>query len=339
MSAAEQEQNTSLLVQNKVGEAGPSVVKEADGENRCVTPRKKGLRQSKTAIGMKESNVPSSDHDKYGNHWSSYLGFEETVMGSWRKPTVYEGLAGLVQKVLRLKHELKVFCKENIGDVVMEYKAAKDNFCLNQEAAMLKLRDSTDEAKLRQAVKGTKLKAKVFYNFLVEKPKVQYSKGIWDNLLLPKHRFVYWQIINTQLLTRDFLSKFILIQSTLCPVCDSEEESHEHIFYRCIFTKRVQQEVNSWLGNYSWPSSTIDLSFRCDFKKHDLRKCLLNLVTAAVYYQIWANRNCCVFDLTCASPKSISLEVRNIVHLRVLSKGPFKRSHENAYLLNVIKNW
>uniref|UniRef100_A0A803NWR8 Reverse transcriptase zinc-binding domain-containing protein n=1 Tax=Cannabis sativa TaxID=3483 RepID=A0A803NWR8_CANSA len=204
---------------------------------------------------------------------------------------------------------------------------------------LLKLRDSTDEAKLRQAVKGTKLKAKVFYNLLVKKPKVQYSKGIWDNLLLPKHRFVYWQIINTQLLTRDFLSKFLPLQSTLCPVCDSEEESHEHIFYRCIFTKRVQLEVNSWLGNYSWPSSNIDLSYRCDFKKHDLRNRLMNMVTAAVYYQIWANRNCCFFDVTCASPKSISLEVRNIVQLRVSSKGPFKRSHGNSYLLNVIKNW
>ncbi|KAF4394513.1 hypothetical protein F8388_020338 [Cannabis sativa] len=127
--------------------------------------------------------------------------------------------------MLRLKHELKVFCKENIGDVVMEYMSAKDNFCL-------------------------------------KKPKVQYSRGIWDNLLLPKHRFVYWQIINTQLLTRDFLSKFLPLQSTLCLLCDSEEESHEHVFYRCIFTKQVQQEVNSWLGNYSWLSSNNDLSYR-----------------------------------------------------------------------------
>ncbi|KAF4391651.1 hypothetical protein F8388_005416 [Cannabis sativa] len=170
------------------------------------------------------------------------------------------------------------------------------------------LRDFTDEAMLRLAVTGTKLKAKVFYNLLVEKPKIQYSRGIWDNLLLLKHRFVYWQIINTQLLTRDFLSKILPLQNILCPVCESEAETHEHIFYNCVFTKQVQREGSSWLGVHSWPSSNTDLSYRCNFKKQDLQNRLLNMVTAAVFYQLWANRNQCSFDLTCAAPKNISLE-------------------------------
>ncbi|KAF4369387.1 hypothetical protein F8388_014227 [Cannabis sativa] len=68
------------------------------------------------------------------------------------------------------------------------------------------------------AVKGNKLRAKMYYDLLVEEDKVYYARAVWDKLIVPKHKFLFWQIANTQLLTRDFLSQILTIPSTLCPV-------------------------------------------------------------------------------------------------------------------------
>uniref|UniRef100_A0A803PCV9 Uncharacterized protein n=1 Tax=Cannabis sativa TaxID=3483 RepID=A0A803PCV9_CANSA len=62
----------------------------------------------------------------YGNHWSLYSGFDQTVMESWNKPVARIGVDGMVQKMFKLKHELKIFNRNNVGDVAMEYKVAKE---------------------------------------------------------------------------------------------------------------------------------------------------------------------------------------------------------------------
>uniref|UniRef100_A0A803Q1Q8 Reverse transcriptase n=1 Tax=Cannabis sativa TaxID=3483 RepID=A0A803Q1Q8_CANSA len=52
-------------------------------------------------------------------------------MDSWNKPVAGIGLERLAQKMFRLKHELKIFSRNNVGDVAMEYKEvmiAKDRY-------------------------------------------------------------------------------------------------------------------------------------------------------------------------------------------------------------------
>ncbi|KAF4351437.1 hypothetical protein G4B88_024818 [Cannabis sativa] len=36
---------------------------------------------------------------------------------------------------------------------------------------------------------------------------VEYARNIWSRMVLPKHRFIGWQVVNNQLLTRDNLSR------------------------------------------------------------------------------------------------------------------------------------
>ncbi|KAF4396323.1 hypothetical protein G4B88_019123 [Cannabis sativa] len=61
-----------------------------------------------------------------------------------------------------------------------------------------------------------------------EEVKVDYASASWDKLIVPKHKFIFWQILNSQLLTRDYLNRIIAIQSVLCPVCEAEVETHDH---------------------------------------------------------------------------------------------------------------
>ncbi|KAF4404900.1 hypothetical protein G4B88_006286 [Cannabis sativa] len=72
-------------------------------------------------------------------------------------------------------------------------------------------------------------KTKLLYNNSIAQEQFGSNKVIWSSLNMPKHRFIFWQAINDQLLTRDKFAKFqIALDTTLCPVCAVVEESNAH---------------------------------------------------------------------------------------------------------------
>ncbi|XP_062118524.1 uncharacterized protein LOC133832161 [Humulus lupulus] len=86
---------------------------------------------------------------RYCNHWLHYRGYKETALNSWNSNSgPGGGLNKIVQKLFRVKHVLKRFNREEVGDVVLDYKLAKEEFSKAQEALASNPTDST----LHQAV-------------------------------------------------------------------------------------------------------------------------------------------------------------------------------------------
>ncbi|KAF4350103.1 hypothetical protein F8388_005965 [Cannabis sativa] len=135
---------------------------------------------------------------------------------------------------------------------------------------ILSIREYLDEAKLQQAARGDKFSTKNCYNSLMEETPFAYANAIWDTLVIPKHRFIFWQIANSHLLTRDYLHRIMVTPNNLCPVFVA---------------------VNRWLGDFHWPLSTVEMLQYCCNATRDLRKRILNAVMAAVFYFLWKNRN------------------------------------------------
>ncbi|XP_060968731.1 uncharacterized protein LOC133036230 [Cannabis sativa] len=131
-----------------------------------------------------------------------------------------------------------------------------------------------------------------FYDEMLGAAKVPYATNVWHKLIVPKHRFIYWQVINEHLLTRDILSRFLPIASDLCVVCDMDPESHNHIFIDCIFAKKLIKRVEGWSGVLNWPSCLREFH-QIKPAKTDLAAAVLNAVIAAVLYMLWKNRNDC----------------------------------------------
>ncbi|XP_062108200.1 uncharacterized protein LOC133819058 [Humulus lupulus] len=76
------------------------------------------------------------------------------------------------------------------------------------------------------------------YNCALNQQLVGYYHAVWSKLNLPKHRFLLWQVINEQLLTRDNLIRLhIQVPILLCPVCGSYSENHHHLFFACSLSK------------------------------------------------------------------------------------------------------
>ncbi|XP_062119109.1 uncharacterized protein LOC133832841 [Humulus lupulus] len=162
---------------------------------------------------------------------------------------------------------------------------------------------------------------------------------VWNKLIMAKHRFIYWQFFNSQFLTRDHLSRFISIISSLCPVCDLALESHSHLFLDCLFSRRLFGEISSWLGIFKWPSSQVELQEWCFSATRDLKHQILNVFYAAALYFIWKNRNNCIFELACYNISSVSSEIRKVVKCRILGLGLHRVSKMDSYLINIVEGW
>ncbi|XP_062103950.1 uncharacterized protein LOC133815080 [Humulus lupulus] len=67
---------------------------------------------------------------KIFNLWIAHRGFNEVVRSIWNKPMAVRGLQGVIKKLLRLKHVLKAFNRDEIEDVEKGYHQAKGDYQL-----------------------------------------------------------------------------------------------------------------------------------------------------------------------------------------------------------------
>ncbi|KAF4370689.1 hypothetical protein F8388_025068 [Cannabis sativa] len=173
----------------------------------------------------------------------------------------------------------------------------------------------------------------------MEAQEVKYSRAIWNKLIIPKHRFILWQACNVQLLTRDHLSKFLIIPSILCPVCENDIETHTHLFFDCVFARKTFVEIGKWLGVVDWPKEAEQIQQWCTRGPLDFKNRVINSVFAASLYLLWKNRNRCIFDLVCSSPLNLSIEIRKLSHYRILSLTCNTSKKQDKYIIDVIRGW
>uniref|UniRef100_A0A803P402 Reverse transcriptase zinc-binding domain-containing protein n=1 Tax=Cannabis sativa TaxID=3483 RepID=A0A803P402_CANSA len=145
-------------------------------------------------------------------------------------------------------------------------------------------------------VKKGKFIAARLYMGTIQRNIDSFYKSVWCYALVPKHRFILWQVVHGNLLTRDNFAKFhITLDSCICPVCGLEEESHSLLFFNYRLSKEVLQLVFCWCGADLWPSDFT----RCKVRLANSKASVKILITAATVYMLWKNRNSCVHNNCC----------------------------------------
>ncbi|XP_062100689.1 uncharacterized protein LOC133806613 [Humulus lupulus] len=104
----------------------------------------------------------------------SYCCWNATV-GSGR------GLSKVVQKLFRVKHVLKRFNREEVGDVVLNYREAKEEFCKAQEALVVNPSDHSLHQTVSQAQQNVTVMQSRYASFLKQQSKINWIKFSDDN--------------------------------------------------------------------------------------------------------------------------------------------------------------
>ncbi|XP_074313761.1 uncharacterized protein LOC141648954 [Silene latifolia] len=85
------------------------------------------------------------------------------------------------------------------------------------------------------------------YKWLMpEKEQVRWFPWINQRWMLPKHSFCNWLIVQQRLLTQDRLVKMHIRSQNYCYLCGVQEESHAHLFFDCVYSRKCRVLVSYW---------------------------------------------------------------------------------------------
>lgn len=72
---------------------------------------------------------------------------------------------------------------------------------------------------------------------------------VWNCIYIPKHGFILWLVLHQRFLTCDRLQSWSSVPIDRdCVLCKNAEESHQHLFFRCAYSRQVVRKVQRMFG-------------------------------------------------------------------------------------------
>ncbi|XP_062080526.1 uncharacterized protein LOC133785295 [Humulus lupulus] len=109
---------------------------------------------------------------RFYNFWTEHQDFKEVVLNSWRKPINGTGLKAIYLKTMRLKHRLKRFNRDNIGDIGVKYQEAKDHYQETQLQDQKHPRDHGFQELAKAAAVAFTIQEHMYHSFLAQRSKI-----------------------------------------------------------------------------------------------------------------------------------------------------------------------
>lgn len=124
--------------------------------------------------------------------------------------------------------------------------------------------------------------------------KLDIHFALWHNMVLPRHSFILWVIVQRRLLTLDRLQTCIpLVSEVSCVLCEERLETHDHLFFECSYSWRLLHLCTSWMALTAVPHK---LQQWHHWLAHVTRRKLWkygawSAMFAVLIYHIWEERN------------------------------------------------
>uniref|UniRef100_A0A3Q7EXN5 Reverse transcriptase zinc-binding domain-containing protein n=1 Tax=Solanum lycopersicum TaxID=4081 RepID=A0A3Q7EXN5_SOLLC len=128
--------------------------------------------------------------------------------------------------------------------------------------------------------------------------KVEWRRLTYNNVACPKWIFAFYLALQSRLLTNDRLATWGCVEDVHCVLCGTDGDSHNHIFFRSLFSSQVWQKVFCWQSIHGkargWEEETTWVIAECKGKQ--ARAEVYRMSLAATIYLIWQERNQQIFQ-------------------------------------------
>ncbi|XP_021865732.1 uncharacterized protein [Spinacia oleracea] len=173
---------------------------------------------------------------------------------------------------------------------------------------------------------------KQFYEKLVgTKPRVHWDKVVWNRLNIPKHRFIGWLAIQSRLQTTSKLARIGVSQSANYLICSQVDETHQHLFFQCIYSNECLRAVKEWLGVSVASSSLIHLVRQVGHSRiSKFRKQVCYAAIVAAVYLIWQCRNTRFWESCVPTVSHIVTKLKQMVRGRIQTVMPKSVSRKDS---------
>ncbi|GKA75562.1 putative RNA-directed DNA polymerase [Tanacetum coccineum] len=166
---------------------------------------------------------------------------------------------------------------------------------------------------------------------------------VWFSHNIPRHAIHLWLVIKRKLKTQDKLRQWDVSSNTnlnllQCPLCKRQPDSHDHLFFECIFSLQVWSQLQVFTGVPNMPSSLdliVDI-LKPISRKRSARNVIVKLVFAASCYFIWQERNNRLFKNQKRSEDQVIEVIKSTVRLKLLS-CKFKKTKKVEFFMHLWK--
>jgi len=135
--------------------------------------------------------------------------------------------------------------------------------------------------------------AETWERLRVKKPEVFWHGIVWFSAAIPRHAFILWLAFHDALSTKEKLCGWGYSGDSLCLFCHASQESRDHLFFECSFSKRIWRFLMAECRMIDIPmswDSIVQWSLGC-MKGKQLQATARRLCFAAAVYNLWLNRN------------------------------------------------
>ncbi|XP_059660689.1 uncharacterized protein LOC132307051 [Cornus florida] len=144
---------------------------------------------------------------------------------------------------------------------------------------------------------------------------------IWSPFSIPRCKFSLWLAVQGRLPTLDRSSMRSFTCSRVCKLCNMVDETHNHLFFACSYTRPIWISLQHKCGLHIAPSSWTDLVewITNRWPRGDLRSSVNKLVLSMAVNRIWQERNNRIFTSQRCSQIAIFRQITNMVRQKLLS--------------------
>lgn len=145
---------------------------------------------------------------------------------------------------------------------------------------------------------------------------------VWFKEEIPRCSFITWLSVLQRLPTRDRLSSWGMNIPTQCMLCTLEEETHDHLFFRCSYASSVWSHFCVGRLLSSPPGSILECA--AVLRDHQFRSSpragpVLKLILQVAIYCLWRERNARIFTHVSSPASVLFSKIDRMVRDRLLS--------------------
>ncbi|XP_060200141.1 uncharacterized protein LOC132628374 [Lycium barbarum] len=138
-----------------------------------------------------------------------------------------------------------------------------------------------------------------YLQLLGDYPRMEWKRLMFKNDARPKDKFMMWLHMHGVMRINDRLIRWGMEVNPECAFCQLQNESREHLFMLCYYTKALWNRVMQWsartyTATYSWGQYVQWAVQNSKEKSQDAT--IFKLVFAEVVNAIWLERNARVFE-------------------------------------------
>lgn len=167
-------------------------------------------------------------------------------------------------------------------------------------------------------------------------PEVPWCQWIWNRLNVPNHRFIGWMILNRKIRVRAKLARIGITNNPLCPICEKNEETVDHLFFECEYSQACCNQLGSVLQIQNAPKNIEECNQRLSKIRGRFRRQVIQSAYIGLLYVIWQQRNRIVWQKSIIRPDVAIQQMLWDVHYRIYMINPKKTSQENRQRLKSI---